>query len=164
MPLEVHLHSLLREPAHLRGELSADELGLDLRDDLIRAPWPLTYAVEAQLMGEALLARGRLELALGCTCCRCLKEFVHCVVLTDWAVLVPFGGEDGVPPGSEVVDLTPQVREDILLAFPQHPVCEPGCQGLVTRPGVNFPEPGGQGPTDGGGASSVWSDLDRLKF
>src|ERR1019366_2519152 len=30
----------------------------------------------------------------------------------------------------DCVDLTPQVREDILLEFPWHPLCDPECRGL----------------------------------
>ena len=33
---------------------------------------------------------------------------------------------------NDCVDLTPFVREDILLEFPQHPLCKPDCGGLKT--------------------------------
>ncbi len=35
-----------------------------------------------------------------------------------------------VPIKNDCVDLTPWVREDILLGFPQHPLCRPDCGGL----------------------------------
>ena len=39
-------------------------------------------------------------------------------------------GEDRVAVDNDCVDLTPYLREDILLEFPQHPLCKPECRGL----------------------------------
>jgi uncharacterized protein len=164
MPIEIHLHDLRRGSVKLSGELPAAELQLEIRDELMRAERPLRYDLEIETLADALLARGRLELALDCTCGRCLKEFVQPLVLADWALHLPFGGEGGIPPAASVVDLTPHLREDILLALPQHPLCETGCQGLRTQPEAEIPEQGGAGSASGAVSSSVWSDLDRLKL
>ena len=43
---------------------------------------------------------------------------------------LPLEGEEAVSVVNDCVDLTPYVREDILLEFPQHPLCEPECRGL----------------------------------
>ena len=76
---------------------------------------------------------GSLTLTLDCECVRCLKTFEHELKLTDWALHLPLEGEEKVPVENDCVDLTPFVREDILLEFPQHPLCKPDCRGLKTK-------------------------------
>jgi uncharacterized metal-binding protein YceD (DUF177 family) len=56
------------------------------------------------------------------------------------------------------VNLTPYIREDILLALPQHPLCEPECGGL--KPPASLKDPGEMSEK----ASSAWSELDKLKL
>jgi uncharacterized metal-binding protein YceD (DUF177 family) len=64
------------------------------------------------------------------------------------------------------VDLTPYVREDIFLAFPQHPLCDVNCSGLKTPKENAVPGPVVGGGEDGAGAgkASPWSVLDKLKL
>jgi uncharacterized metal-binding protein YceD (DUF177 family) len=67
-------------------------------------------------------------------------------------------GEDKVSVENDCVDLTPFIREDILLDFPQHPLCKPECAGLKTKsqaPKVKDAEKE---------ASAVWAELDKLKL
>jgi uncharacterized metal-binding protein YceD (DUF177 family) len=49
------------------------------------------------------------------------------------------------------------VREDMLLEFPQHPLCKPECAGLKKKP---------RKPTGGEEEiePSKWSELDKLKL
>jgi uncharacterized metal-binding protein YceD (DUF177 family) len=49
------------------------------------------------------------------------------------------------------------VREDMLLEFPQHPLCKPECAGLKKK--VRS-QAGGQEKIK----PSVWTDLDQLKL
>ena len=59
------------------------------------------------------------------------------------------------------MDLTPYLREDILLEFPQHPLCEADCAGLPNRAEKEAGSATGAGQTPG---SPVWSELNKLKF
>ena len=61
---------------------------------------------------------------------RCLKEYPHRLVLENWTRHLPLEGEERAPIVNDCVDLTPFLREDILLEFPQHPLCEAECRGL----------------------------------
>jgi len=100
-------------------------------------------------------------LPIQCECVRCLKTFEYVLELPDWTVLLPLEGEEKTPVDNDCVDLTPYVREDILLEFPQHPLCETECRGLpvkqgkakkATKTGDSNQEP------------SAWSELDKLKL
>jgi uncharacterized protein len=163
MPLKVNLRHLEAHELHLEGRLTVPELDIDTRDEVIRVDHPLDYALDVQKVDGALLVQGRLHLMLSCQCVRCLKPFLFPLQFKTWTCHLPLQGEEKAPVVNDCVDLTPYLREDILLEFPQHPLCEPGCRGL---PGTSLgspaqaPCPGSAGP----GGSSAWAELNKLKF
>ena len=161
MPLRVNIRHLTRQNVRLEGELSAAELGLETRDEMVQARQPLQYDLEAQLLEDSLLVRGTLCLMLDCECVRCLKPFQYRLELDDWADQLPLEGDDKVPVVDDSVDLTTILREDILLAFPAHPVCDSRCAGLIgTKPGV----PSNKESRPAESRPSAWTELDKLKF
>ena len=130
MPLLVNIQHLARQDLTLTGELAVEDLDLDVHDDMIQARAPLVYDLEVEKLEQALLVQGRLSLKLDCRCVRCLNSFAFHLDLQGWARHLPLAGEDAVAVVNDLVDLTPHIREDILLGFPQHPVCKPECGGL----------------------------------
>ena len=162
MPLFVNLRHLAAHEIHLAGELPAAELDIDTRDEVIQVAQPLRYDVEVEKLPDGLLVQGTLCLPLDCQCVRCLKPFQRPVELKKWACLLPLEGEEAVPVVNDCVDLTPIVREDILLEFPSHPVCEPECGGLPKTSVGTTINNGGGGKTDPG--SSAWAELNKLKL
>lgn len=161
MPLTVNLRHLANHNVVLHGELSVDELDLDTRDEMIRVGGPVSHHLEAQLLADQVLVRGSLRVELACQCVRCLKPFDSELNLEEWTCLLPLKGEERVPVNSDCVDLTPQIREDILLAFPQHPVCDSKCRGLTgTEPGRKK----ASGSDAARAGSPAWSALDKLKL
>ena len=161
MPLLVNLRHLEAHEIKLKGELPAAELDLELKDDMCRPEKPLVYDLEVEQMEHAILVQGTLKLTLKCECVRCLKSFEYLLELPQWTRLLPLQGEEKTPVDNDSVDLTPYVREDILLEFPQHPLCETDCRGLpikegkakkATQPGESTQKP------------SAWAELDKLKF
>ena len=77
--------------------------------------------------------------------------------MNPWACHLALEGEEKAAVINDCVDLTPYIREDILLAFPQQPLCEPECKGLANmrkkRPGAE-PE----------AVSDTWAELNKLKL
>jgi uncharacterized protein len=130
MSLTVNLRHLENRSLVLRGELPLAELDLDVRDEMIRITQPLEYNIEIEKLDEALLVQGRLQILLECECVRCLKKFKWGLNLENWTLHLPLTGEDAVAVNNDCVDLTLFAREDILLEFPQHPLCKPDCRGL----------------------------------
>ena len=128
--LTVNLRHLEAHGVHLEGELSVQELDIETHDEVIQLKQPLRYNLEIEKMEEGLLVRGDSHLRLDCQCVRCLKPCECRLDLEDWSALVPLKGEEAVPVSNDCVDLTPYVREDILLEFPQHPLCDQDCRGL----------------------------------
>jgi uncharacterized metal-binding protein YceD (DUF177 family) len=163
MPLTVNLRHLENRNLVLCGELPLTKLALDLRDEMIRATQPLHYDLEIELLDDSLLVQGLLRLTLDCRCVRCLKNFEFVLELDPWTLhlpLEPMEGEEAVSIKNDCVDLTPLVREDILLGFPQHPVCKPDCDGLKKV------SAGGPAKTAGQEESkpAAWAELNKLKL
>lgn len=154
--LSVNLRHLEKHDLHLKGELSLDELKLDLNDEMIHAEKPLRYDLNVEKLHDAILVQGKLDLTLDCECVRCLKPFQQRLHLDHWALHLPLEGDEKVSVDNDCVDLTPFVREDILLEFPQHPLCKPDCAGLK-----EFEKAKARGRQD---KSSPWAELNRLKL
>jgi uncharacterized protein len=160
MSLIVNLRHLEEHEVLLRGELSAAELDLDSRDEMIQVTQPLRHELEVQLLEGSLLVRGRLRLTLACQCVRCLQPFPYELELNPWTLHVPLEGEESAPVTDDGVDLTPYVREDMLLEFPRHPLCRPDCRGLEKMKTGQAQKTGGPDELP----PSAWAELDKLKL
>jgi uncharacterized protein len=160
MPLTINLRQLEEETLQLKGELPVIELELESLDELIRVGAPLEYDLEAQKMEEAVLVQGTLTLKLDCDCVRCLKRFTHTISLEEWACHLPLQGDDAVSQSSDSVDLTPYLREDIVLAFPQHPLCDLKCSGLAGSLIKKVNASKAAKPD----SAATWAALDKLKL
>ena len=160
MPLKFNIRHLEQKNVSLKGELATSELEIEQLDEVIHTRQPLFYDLEVQKLENALLVQGSLRLNLECECVRCLKVFRHQLALDAWACHLPLQGEDKVQMINDMVDLTPYIREDIVLSLPQHPLCEPECKGLqsplkgLASGGLEKQKP----------PPSAWAELNKLKL
>lgn len=160
MSLKINIRHLEERNLSLKGDIEVAALDLDTLDELIHVEKPLVYNLEVQELEDAILAHGTLQLGLRCECARCLKPFKYELLLDNWACHLPLKGEDKVQMVNDSIDLTPYIREDIVLSLPQHPLCEPECKGLQS-PLKNLAPSGlekKQLP------SSAWAELNKLKL
>jgi uncharacterized protein len=162
MPLAVNLRHLEAHNIRLEGSLPVEELEIDPRDEVIQVCHPLRHELEVQKLADSLLVQGRLHLVLECQCVRCLKPFQYHLALEHWTCHLPLRGEDRVAVNGDCVDLTPYVREDILLEFPRHPLCNPDCRGLPGTSAGGATDRSGAGKS--GAGSSAWAELNKLKL
>src|ERR1043166_880842 len=156
MPLTFNIRHAETKDLHLEGELPSADLELDLHDEMIRPAEMLEYNLTVERLEGAALVRGEVSLCVEYNCVRCLKKLKRGVELPDWAVHLPLTGDDAIKPLNDLVNLTPYLREDILLALPQHPLCEAECGGLKLPERVKGP---GRKKT-----ASAWDELDKLKL
>ena len=115
--------------------------------DVVRPAGPMRWRLEAQLFGTELLVRGRAEALFEGTCCRCGGPLSR--VYGDEVTI-----SREVAPDETDVDLTSELRESILLALPNNPVCSDDC-----RPPRPLAEDAGEADA---GAASPWAALDAL--
>jgi uncharacterized protein len=161
--LNVSLRHLETRNAVACGEVSSEDLDLEVADELVHLKHPVSIDLEIQRLEDSLLVQGSVIVPLTCDCARCLKSFAFPLELDPYDLFLPLTGEDAVPVENDSVDLTPFLREDILLRFPQHPLCEPDCGGLARKQ----TDPANQSETTSPTTdepSSVWSKLNKLKF
>lgn len=124
-----------------------------------RSIGPLHYELEAKLYDTELLVRGQLSAPFRFRCARCLNEFDYTVTVD--ALTLSYDTE-----GKVAVDLTEDLREEILLILPAYPKCE--ISGLECPLNDTFgdfrldkdPESGVNSATPSG--KSVWDALDQL--
>ena len=150
----IELSRVKSEGTELLGEDSAEVLGLTPSDDL-RAEHPLRYALTAIRTADTLVVTGSLETDITLRCSRCAETF------TQHVVEPAFACDREVEPGTESVDLTGDMRETILLAFPNYPVCRPDCRGLCAQCGANLNKSQCRcRPPD----ATRWGALDKLRL
>ena len=158
MPVTVNLRHLENKNVNLEGEVTAEELDFVKPDEMIQPNEPLQYELEVEKNGNNLLVSGELHLRLDCQCVRCLRPFKYQIDLAPYDALVALEGDDRAPVVNDLVDLTPYLREDILLAFPQHPLCEADCDRV---PELKNAKSSG---TSAQGQKSAWDELNKLKL
>jgi len=151
-----------KKNVELRGEIPIEELDWGPQDECVHANGPVIYEIEVEQLADAWLARGQVSLKLKCECVRCLKEIEEVIHFPDWACHLPMVGEDAPEIKNDLIDLTPYIREDILLAIPQHPLCEAGCPGL--GPSKANTGSKGSGVARDDTDSSTWAALNKLKL
>ncbi len=142
--MKIKVHDIPEETSHIKGEDPSSIF--DLSDPLFRFEKPIRYDLELTWVGDRkILARGRLETVVRAQCVRTLEWFdLPLVVEAFDAVVEDIQGDE--------VDLTPEIREDILLLLPSNPV-SPQAQPLKA---------GQHADLEAG--SEVWEKLDKLKL
>jgi len=158
MPVTVNLRHLEEKNVQLEGEFSSEELEFVKPDEMIETNDPIEYNLEVEKSGNNLLVHGDLHLTLDCQCVRCLRAFKYQIDLDPYDALVPLEGEDAAPISNDLVDLTPYLREDILLAFPQHPLCEADCDRVPELKTLK------NSSTSAQSQKSAWDELNKLKL
>ena len=112
--MKIHLKQVPAQGLHLDGD--EDCPIHELEAEGIRCAGPLHYNIDVGVAGGALWARGSLSQPVELRCVSCLENFVHDIQVPAFAVHTELHGP-------ETVDLTPFIREDLLLNLPAHPRC-----------------------------------------
>jgi uncharacterized metal-binding protein YceD (DUF177 family) len=146
--MKVHLKQIPAQGLHLGGEEDCPIQELESED--IYCAGPLRYDIDLGIAGGGLWANGSLSLPVELRCVSCLEKFVHEVRVPAFAVHTELHGP-------ETVDLTPFMREDILLNLPAHPHCDRDADRICKGQQVETAEQEVKRRSD-------WSALDKLKL
>jgi len=138
-------------PLELKGELPAEILGLN--DASVRAAQPIQAELLVQKEEGSYLVTGWAQIPLSLLCGRCAEWFPLPIrARVEHLFEVP-------QPNS--IDLTPLIREDILLELPLNAVCRLGADGRCPVTGEFYqPRPESSGSLVSG---EVWDALSKLK-
>ena len=157
-------HILPDVPYLLEGTESSEVLGLppDAIPPLVPAG-DITYRLSAVMAGADLVVTGSASVPILTSCARCLDDVRTVIAVKD--LCFHFEKVRDLE-----VDLTDDVREELLLAIPSCFYCSPDCKGVCPSCGVNLnhgscacasrpaePEPESAAP-------SPWDQLDALNL
>jgi len=146
--VKVHLKQIPPEGLHLEGDEECPILELEAEG--IRCIGPLHYSIDLGVTSGALWASGSLSQAVELRCVACLEKFVHEIRVPSFAVHTELNGP-------ETVDLTPFVREDLLLNLPAHPHCDKDGDLVCNARQLTMEAQAATRKPD-------WSALDKLKL
>jgi len=113
--MKIHLNQIPHDGLHLQGEENCSIAELETED--IRCAGPLHYDLELGVSDGALWAKGSLAQPVELRCVSCLERFAYIIQVPAVALHTELKGP-------EMIDLTPFLREDILLNLPAHPHCD----------------------------------------
>lgn len=142
----IDLDRLRRGPVDVSADLPGDPAAWGLADvEMPEAP-KLEYRAESGGR-DGVRVGGRLAVELSVSCRRCLRP-VRCPLAIEFdfrfdASVQEADGERGVFPldrEAAVLDLSEQLREEMLLSVPEYPVCRDSCPGLCPRCGAELEE------------------------
>ncbi len=112
------------------GEVPFSSLDVADEERIICAQ-PLAFRLHIAPVHGGILVQGHLSTVLRCRCDRCL-HYYDLPVSTDEVCHLREGTRE------KVIDLTEDVREDILMTFPFGSLCREDCRGLCPACGQNL--------------------------
>jgi uncharacterized protein len=119
-----------------------------IRDYTVQGP--ISVTVSHYRAGTEVFLEGDLSARTAAVCARCAEEFVASSTRSFRYVLAPkvlddsTGGDQRDEDveyshyAGDEIDLSPSIREQLLLALPTIPLCAEDCRGLCPRCGANL--------------------------
>jgi len=106
---------------------------LDLETETIKFPQALRIKARLFKITNIVSADVILSTALRTICSRCLNE-----IEIDFQKSLKLNYQ--VSKSEQVVDLNPEIREEIIVDYPLKPLCSQNCKGLCPKCGKNLNE------------------------
>jgi uncharacterized protein len=150
-PWVVDTKDLARSPGaskrYRRGVTARDELGFG-EVIAVRKGTQVDFEMLAESVLEGVLVTGSARVELAGECARCLEDITDTLEV-DFSELFAYPDSTTEATTSEdevsrlvddMVDMGPVIRDAIVLALPQAPLCSPDCQGLCGECGTRWAE------------------------
>jgi uncharacterized protein len=129
--MKIRVSQISPEGMALEEQVPCSEL--DLETEVIKFRTPLVIQARIFRITNAVTVELALKLSGVATCGRCLAEFEADF---DKDLRLNYG----VQKSDEVIDLSPDIREEIILGYPMKLLCSPRCKGLCPACGKNLNE------------------------
>jgi len=131
--MKIDTRQILAQGSTLTEEFSSAELDLDT--EIIKFCGPIKARAVISKSYEAIGVNLNLEAPMLMRCSRCLQEL-------NTGFNRQIGLHYAVDKLEPVIDLDPDIREEIILSYPINPLCDSDCKGLCPRCGCNLNEGG----------------------
>ena len=153
--MNIETGQVRQRPRRFTGEEPAAILELD-QETNFQVIGDVRYALSAQRFDADLLVRGVLEVDVRGRCARCGEGSTQ--TIRDGAFACTYS----LSAANELIDLTADIREAILLALPMNFLCSAACRGVCVQCGANL----NKAPCACGQSRSAtpWGVLDQVKI
>lgn len=128
--MKINVAKITKEGVHLVEDADASSLELNTPD--LRFEGPLRLEFDARREGNDIFVSGDIKGNMALRCSRCLDEYKSDFEKTIFLQLPV--------PKEQVLYITDNVREEIILEYPVKPLCREDCKGLCARCGKNLNE------------------------
>ncbi|MCX5707420.1 MAG: YceD family protein [Candidatus Omnitrophica bacterium] len=127
--MKIYPAQIPREGVSLAEDFTPEKL--DLNTEIIKFREPVWVKAEISKITNAVTFDLDIEASMCCLCSRCLEEFtlpLHKRLRFSYPV----------DRSVQVIDLDPDIREEIILEYPVKPLCRADCHGLCVKCGQNL--------------------------
>jgi len=131
--VEVNINQISPEGLTLEEDIIASSL--DLETDIVKFRRPIQIKAIFSKITNAVTVDVALTSSISTICSRCLNEL-------EIDLKKKLRLSYAVDKSEQVVNLGPDIREEIILDYPLKPLCNPDCKGLCPRCGKNLNEGG----------------------
>jgi uncharacterized protein len=141
-PLRLNVGFVVAQSAGFSRDIKFDLPRINVPPDLHLNS--LTGVVRVTRTPQGILLQGDFQALIDLECVRCLTDFQQMLKI-DFTELYAFSQryvtDSGLlMPETGIIDLTPVLREYLLLEIPISPLCRPDCKGLCPICGNNLNE------------------------
>jgi len=131
--VKIYVNQIPFEGVTFEEGMPASEL--DLETEIIKFREPIKIKADVSRITNAVSAHIKINTVLYTICSRCLEQ-IKIDLNKEIDLNYP------VDKSVQVIDLNPDIREEILLDYPIKPLCNPNCEGLCPKCGNKLSEGG----------------------
>ena len=156
--LNVNIMQLDNEGIDFSGTVLPELLNLDkvkTIDNELEFNDTIEYDLHISAVSSGVLIAGTISTLVLCNCGRCLEDYSHVI---DNLEICQFHEE---VTGS-MLDLAPQLREDILISLPMKYTCKEDCEGIVVA--VQKSKKEQESEKEFKEENDPWQGLDEIKL
>ncbi len=129
--MNLNLSQISEEGLILDEKISAR--GLELETDDVKFRGPIKIRAFVARITNVVIVDMVLNATIDLICGRCLSGFGLDLKKT---LRLNYQAEKT----TQIIDLDPEIREEIILDYPIKPLCKPDCKGLCPKCGINLNE------------------------
>ncbi len=167
--MKIDIDSIPEGYSHI--SLCEDPSELGVVDEAISFEEPIRIELDASRGEREILLRGRATTDVTLECARCLERYKMKVEAEIDVMYLIGGGSSSsgaeetnvidLPLGARSIDISDEVRTELLVVIPIKPLCDPGCKGLCPICGTNLNT--GSCACEHDNHDSRWDALRKLK-
>lgn len=128
--MKINIGKIPKEGLRIEEDCAADNL--ELNTDWVHFNGPIKIELDLRREEKDIFISGKIEGELEMSCDRCLIEYCR-EFSKDIFMQIPVANKS-------VLDITDNIREEVILEFPVKRLCKKECKGLCPKCGKNFNE------------------------